>query len=361
MLERGMKPSLIQAYFTRPGRLVNPARIQEFKKGSRPHVGAADDETIDDFLDDFAAKHPDTGLYAPPKQEEEASTFKLREDGRLSLVSEAPTNKIDNIEDVEELYHELKTKAVAFAGLGHNVLGDLLATATTFSDAFPENPEDASVIKIWMRGNTLRSKLKSYQEQQDNPDSYPLVAIDSSAAPSLEDLCESFNVLTALVPALAALDTARCSGEEAESRKDALQTIQPAIDLAESVATEEVVQVLGEQVATGIGADDNEFGRKQTRVAYSSTRNFAVAIFTPIYRVARAVFSEDKLPNVVKSLRNGAFTALGKKFTERILEKYPAFVEYIHGAADYLGAFAERVIDSPVLAEFMRHILHLLN
>jgi len=190
MIDRGMTPALVQSYFTRPGRLVNPARIQEIKKET---VGAAivpaSDAELDAFLDDFARDHPQSGLYAPPKQEKNASTFKT-ENGRIGLISERPTNYVENVNDIIDLYQELRAKLIALTSVGHNSLGQVQADVETFLAAFPENHEDASIIKIWMRGNNLRARLKSYEAYKANSDLYPLIEIDAAVVPIFADLVQ---------------------------------------------------------------------------------------------------------------------------------------------------------------------------
>ncbi len=194
MLDRGMAPSLIQSYFTRPNRLVNPARIQEIRNGERgAGVAAASQTSVDDFLDEYARTHPNTGLYAPPAQELRANVFRVI-NGHIELDPSSPTTSLGQDSHVNEIYNELRTKAVSLSGLGHNTLGDIVKDCQIFLEALPSDVEDASPVKIWMRGNTLRSRLKSYNQYKANLDSFPAVSIDPSVAPILEDVVESFNV-----------------------------------------------------------------------------------------------------------------------------------------------------------------------
>lgn len=360
MLQRGMKPSLIQAYFTRPSRLVNPARIQEIKNRDKgANIGAATGNEVDDFIDDFIRRNSDSSLYSPPNQDDGASTFSIS-DSRVVLNPDPPNNKLDNNDDIKDLYEEVRNKAATFSLLGHNSLGGLVKDAISFSDAFPSDIEGASAIKIWMRGNTLRGYLKSHEVYQSNTDLYPLIAIDSTVAPAFEDLVQSFNVLVSFVPALAALDDRRLDGDKRSEQLDALEAIKPAIDNSDEVAEPSAKDALEEQIGAGLRAPNTEEGRRQVALAYTSSRNFAVAIFTPIYRTVRLIFEDDKLPNIIKKFRDGVATAAGSQFYQYITSHYPQIVDFININAKHISDYAQHLTDNQTLHDFITTLLSIL-
>lgn len=64
MLARGLVPQDIQAYFSRPTRSINHARISEIRDGTKHKaVKAATDDELDQFLDSWPNVDPDTGLH----------------------------------------------------------------------------------------------------------------------------------------------------------------------------------------------------------------------------------------------------------------------------------------------------------
>jgi hypothetical protein len=361
MFMRGMSPSLIQSYFTRPDRLVNPARIQEIKSGRRgATVASATEAALDDFLDEFARSHPQSGLFAPPKQEASASTFKIEGD-RIEIVPDSPVNVIEGPAEIIDLYKEVRSKVEGLAALGHNSLGSLRASIDNFRDAFPEDHTEASAVKIWMRGNTLRSILKSDGEYKKNSDLYPLVEIDQALYPLFEDLVQSFNVLVEFIPSLSQLDEKKVDGDKAEKNRLALHAISPVAGSIDAVTTEEAGTALQEQLEAGLAAPDTEVGRRQLHVAHTSWRNFSISVFTPIYRVARMIFADDKLPNVVRKFRDGAAMEAGAQFVKYLAANYPNLVSFIRENTGHLSEYAGTVIDNPALAEFIKNLLSLVS
>lgn len=64
MLARGYVPQDIQAYFSRPNRSINNARISEIKDGTKHKaIKAASDDELDHFLDCWPNIDPTTGLH----------------------------------------------------------------------------------------------------------------------------------------------------------------------------------------------------------------------------------------------------------------------------------------------------------
>lgn len=76
MLARDMSPQDIQAYFTRPSRTVNHARVLEIRNGTRhAEVAPASDEELDAFLESWPFIDPSTGLHV----EDDELVVKARE------------------------------------------------------------------------------------------------------------------------------------------------------------------------------------------------------------------------------------------------------------------------------------------
>ena len=64
MLSRSYVPQDIQAYFSRPTRSINNARISEIKDGTKHKaIKAASDDELDSFLDGWPNIDPTTGLH----------------------------------------------------------------------------------------------------------------------------------------------------------------------------------------------------------------------------------------------------------------------------------------------------------
>src|SRR5215207_805199 len=63
MLARKFVPQDIQAYFSRPTRSINHARISEIRDGAKHKaIKATTDDELDAFLDAWPSVDPDTGL-----------------------------------------------------------------------------------------------------------------------------------------------------------------------------------------------------------------------------------------------------------------------------------------------------------
>lgn len=361
MIERGMSPAKIQSYFTRPDRLVNPARIQEVIKAERAaDVESATDEQLDYFLDEFARTHTSANLYAPPRQTSEAAVFTLRSGGIVDLVPD-DANGVGYSPEFDELYQELRVKALAVSNLGHNALGNLHLDLANFLEALPEGADNASVLRIWMRGNTLRSKHASLEAQSKHPDTFNIVEVEPSARPLFSDLVESFNVFVELVPKLSALEQLKSDRDRHAQHVESLQAIEPAIEDSGTVATDTAHETLTEQVANGLSAPNDEYGKKQVALSFSSVRNFAVAIFTPLYHSARRFLGSERMGELVKLVGNGAALEAGKRLTAYVSENYNAIFHFIQKNFDSLQAFVSKAISDVKLQELVNGVLQILS
>ena len=363
MLRMNYRPALVHAYFTRPDRLVNPARIQEIKNDATARIASiasASDEEVGDFLDAYARANPAADHYSPPTQEADVTQFKLTDNGKITIVSAEADLQFGNPE-IKEIYDELRIKAVNLTTHGHNGLGEIHADIVRFAEALPEDALAASVIKVFMRGSGLKSKLLSYEAYRENPELYPIVDLAPGIAPLFRDLIESFTLLVNLTPAMAVLEGKATTQEQYIAQGEALEAIKPALEEVEQVAEPEATEALEEQVAEGLSAPQDQSGRAQRAVAFSSVRNFAISIFTPVYHAARYILGDDKLPSIAQQLRNGFAYAAGQKLYPYLHDRLPAIVEYIKNNAESLTAYAEKIITNQKLHEFIRSMIDVIS
>jgi hypothetical protein len=362
MLRMRYSAAKIQAYFTRPDRLVNPARIYEIRDGSYKQSGqinAATDDEVGTFIDEYGRLNPRNDTYSPPEQDRNVFQFRLDENGKLTTLSDGTDLEL-NDPQIREIYNELRIKSLQFSNIGHNSLAGLNDDATKFSAAFPENPEDASAVIVFMRGSGLKSKLASYQASRENSDLYPLVELDDAVYPLFEDLMQAFSLLVNLSPVMAILEQKASSPEVYKEQGDALGAIKPAIDAARTVADEDAASSMEDQINSGLQASDDSHGRAQRSVAFSSVRNFTIAIFSPIYRAARYVLGDESLPSIIRTVRNTAVGKASADLYNYVGANFPAIVEYIRVNVDALTSYANNVISNPHLQEFVKMIIELL-
>jgi hypothetical protein len=362
MLRMRYSAAKIQAYFTRPDRLVNPARIYEIRDGSYKQSGqinAATDDEVGTFIDEYGRLNPRDDTYYPPEQDRNVFQFRLDENGKLTTLSNGTDLEL-NDPQIREIYNELRIKSLEFSSIGHNSLAGLNDDATKFSAAFPENPEDASAVIVFMRGSGLKSKLASYQASRENSDLYPLVELDDAVYPLFEDLMQAFSLLVNLSPVMAILEQKASSPEVYREQGDALGAIKPAIDTARTVADEDAASSIEDQINSGLQASDDPHGRAQRSVAFSSVRNFTIAIFSPIYRAARYVLGDESLPSIIRTVRNTAVGNASADLYNYVGANFPAIVEYIRVNVDALTSYANNVISNPHLQEFVKMIIELL-
>lgn len=119
MIRMEIGAGIIQSYFTRPDRLVNPARIQEIKLGTNRRaleLEAATDEEVNEFIARYATEYPILEGHALPDQDKNAIQFGLRNDGKLTL-SPADESTLASDPRVREIYGELRLRTEDFYGL----------------------------------------------------------------------------------------------------------------------------------------------------------------------------------------------------------------------------------------------------
>jgi hypothetical protein len=152
---------------------------------------------------------------AIPPQTTAASQFALDAEGRLDLLPDAPLP--DDMQ--REIYQEVRYKALALSGLGHNQLAGMSEPVARFLTAAPELIEDVSITRLWSRGNTLRRRLRAHDTAAASGDPTDPAILSTSVAEMLRDLVESYNVFIVGDPAGRGLDQIRLGPQERASQR----------------------------------------------------------------------------------------------------------------------------------------------
>jgi len=149
-----------------------------------------------------------------PEQERTGTRFDMDAQGRIDVVRTPPAT-----DDSQRLhYDEMRHKAEHLAGLGQ-MLGDIAPDINRILEALPEHIEDASVDKLWSRGNTLRRCHDAHVRTVDNnlwPDP---ARLDSVVGARLGDFIDSFNVFVIGDPRGLELDRIRLGPQDREAAR----------------------------------------------------------------------------------------------------------------------------------------------
>jgi hypothetical protein len=149
-----------------------------------------------------------------------------------------------------EIYLEVRHKAVTLSGPSHNQLGDLSEPVDRFLAAAPERIEDASITRLWSRGNTLRSRLKAHETATASADPTDPARLTTLVAGMLRDVVETFNVLVVGDPKGRDLDRVRLGPQDrtaAQAVVEAAVPIVEAINAWKGLATAALAEALTEQ------------------------------------------------------------------------------------------------------------------
>jgi hypothetical protein len=189
-----------------------------------------------------------TDADAIPEQAAAASQFALDAEGRIDLVPDPPL--ADGLQ--REIYQEVRYKALGLAALGHNQLADLSEPVNRFLAAAPERVEDVLVTRLWLRGNTLRIRLKAHETAATSTDHTDPALFPTLVAEMLRDLVESYNIFIAGDQKGLELDQTRIGPQErgaAQAIVNAASPIVEAVQASEGLATMAAVEALTEQLA----------------------------------------------------------------------------------------------------------------
>jgi hypothetical protein len=295
----------------------------------------------------LAAKIREDPIYtAIPDQVSIAARFTIDKTGQIDIIPDPPDGGVVGDEFQDEVYAEVRRKAVALCDLGHNQLGDLSGPANRFLTALPEASGTISIIRIWSRGNTLRRRLQAHlavKEISDPARLPPLVAA------SLDDLVETYNIFIVGDPKGRELDHVRLGPQE---RKTADAVVATAIPVAEAVrksgiATPAAVEVLTEQIDAAKAATSSSgiYSDQAVELAKKTSSNFVVELLRSSYRFLRgeAAFG-------LKETRAGVYRAGGAA-------TFFAGATFVVTYAPELKAFVTQAFHNPTLLRIIEMVV----
>lgn len=114
----------------------------------------------------------------------------------------------------------------------------------------PERADEASIVLVWSRGNTLRVLIAAHDRASASTDPTHPARLSGLAAAKLRDLVETFNAFIDRDLEGQEIDRARLGPQE---RDDALTVVEAAVPIVEAIvesaiATPVVVKVITEQL-----------------------------------------------------------------------------------------------------------------
>jgi hypothetical protein len=224
---------------------------------------------------------------AIPRQTGAASRFGLDVEGRIDLLPDAPLP--DSMQ--RELYREVRYKAVALQGLGHNQLAEMSEPVSRFLLATPVRIEDVSITRLWSRGNSLRRRIKAHDTAVTSADPTDPAILSTSVAELLRDLVETYNVFIIGDPHGRELDQIRLGPRErseATATVDLAATITEAVQVSEGVATAAAVDALVEQVEAARAAPAGTDGDQAIDLSRKTSSNFVIELLRSAYALLLA-------------------------------------------------------------------------
>lgn len=347
MLNRGMRNNEIQFLFNRPDRPVNNGRISEIKGGVKwAEVQPATSEEVDEFL----AQVDETEL---PDQLSDAARFMLNNEGRIALEPDPPTVAPEaNLEQIE-VYNELRSKTVDLMANGHNVLGQLNDPLDAFEGVLPPDISDASITRIWLKGNKLRSVLRAHDEVKDLTDGGHPAEIDRASAELLRDIIETFNLFIVVDPKGAELDRRRLGPDDRFAAAEELELAKPIVETAGEIATDETMDVLGEQLDAAVDAPETLDGDQAVSLARDTFSNLVIALVRSGFATTRRILGAE-FQELWQKFKGGLYTTLGAAAGAPI-------VVYMANQAGALTAYAETAINNPMVMQIIEFISRLFG
>jgi hypothetical protein len=290
-----------------------------------------------------------------PQQVTAASQFALNADGRIDLVLDPPSHaqSADNLQ--REMYQEMRHKALAVAGLGHNQLAELLIPVDRFYAALPEDIDHMSINRVWSRGNTLRRHLKAHEMAVASGEPSEPARLPPTVAEMLRDLVDTFNVFIAGDPKGRELDEVRLGPQErvsAQAIVNAALPIVEAVQVSEGLATAAAVEALTEQVEAAREAPANIDGDQAIDLSRKTASNF----ITETLRVAYV-----EVAFALREFRSGAYRGAG---AVAAVTGVPAaiiyrqeIVTFVVENASNLKVFVEQAFHNPELIRIIEMIV----
>ncbi len=294
-----------------------------------------------------------------PEQERTGTRFVMDTQGRIDVLQIPPV-----ADDLQRFhYDEMRHKAEALAGLGQ-MLGDIAHSITRLVEALPEHIEDASVDKLWSRGNTLRRRHDAHVRTVDNnlgPDParlHPLVSAH------LGDFIDSFNVYVIGDPRGLELDRIRLGPQDREAARKIAALAAPiawAASESESPVTPTARETLTEQVDAAIDAQDDINGDQAAELARKTTGNFVSELlrraYAPIRQLGAIATNEAKFAQ--KEIRAGLYRSTGAAAFAGLAGYiyWQPISSFVVRHADALRAFVTEAYQNPKLVEIIDWIV----
>jgi hypothetical protein len=282
---------------------------------------------------------------AIPPQTTAASQFALDAEGRLDLLPDAPLP--DDMQ--REIYQEVRYKALALAGLGHNQLAWMSEPVARFLTAAPEFIEDVSITQLWSRGNTLRRRLRAHDTAAASAEPTDPAILSTSVAEMLRDLVESYNVFIVGDPAGRELDQIRLGPQERDVAKvivDLAVPLTEAVQVSAGLATAAAIEALVEQVEAARNTLPGVDGDQAIDLSRKTAGNFIAELLRGAYARIRAE------PGFAwKEIRSGTYryTVPGL-----IAGGYmPPIITFVVEQASNLKLFVEQAFHNPSLVKII--------
>ena len=345
MLRRGLKNNEVQFHFNRNDRPVNSGRITEIKKGYKwAEIEAATDEELDAYL---ASKVDGT----VPDQLPDASRFTTNVEGQIAVEPDPPIALPSTNPDQIEIYAELRGKTKSLTEVGDNMLGQLKEPVVSFLDVLPQDLSDASITRIWVRANKLRSVLRAHDEVKDAPDGGHPAEIDRACAESLRDVVQTYNVFILGDPKGFELDQKSSGPEDRADAVAQLELAQPLVKNIGDIATDEVSDVVSEQLKAAGNAPNTIDGDQIVGLARDTAANLFVAIVRRALSEAKAALGKEFL-KLWDSYKSGVHDAVRKAG----FVSASGVIVYIVSQSTQLATFAEAAIRNPVVSRIIEFI-----
>lgn len=270
--------------------------------------------------------------------------------GVFPLSDPPAATPVENPEQVA-IYVELREKTTDLMGAGSNMLGHLWAPLGAFQDVLPPNLADASITRIWLRANKLRSVLRAHDHIKDVPEGGHPAEIDPACAEHLRDVVETINVFILGDPKGSELDQNRLGPGDRAEAAELLELAKPVIEAAGEITTDETMNVLTEQVAAADAAPETIDGDQAVSLARNTSSNFVLAVVRNAFSKARQIIGAE-FHEFWQKFKGGVYSKAGDATGV-------AIVVYVASQAPALTAFAEKAINNPMVARIIEFLSRL--
>lgn len=267
-----------------------------------------------------------------------------------------------------EHYEAARRKALEFSALTPNVLGDLREPMVRLLEAMPVDMQALSINRLWSRANTLRKRLAAHDDARERQQKSALPEPDPallppSAAETLRDVVETYNIFIVGDEKGRELDRKRLGPGERERGEQALAAMAPVVAVLPNtpeVATQAVPEILEEKSEAAKSAPHTLAGDQDVAVARASMGNFVLALLRKAGKLVK-----DEAAFGWKGVREGAYREIGKVALAApviggVAYKWPAIVQFVAKNADALKHFARLAFNNPAVEQMIDAILKLI-